>query len=73
MLPGQPCRTRKQMSQSESHKLENKQTKGVIEKDTASVSLPVAWERAIAGPQSDISKHALFSHGVQMSQDTVGM
>lgn len=38
-----------------------------------SITLPVAWEGSIPGPQSDISEHALFPHGVQMSQDTVRM
>lgn len=35
--------------------------------------LPVAWEGAIPGPQSDISEHALLPHSVQVGQDAVWM
>ena len=37
------------------------------------VCLPVAWERAVPGPQNDISEQALFPQGVQVGQHTVGM
>lgn len=36
-----------------------------------STTLPVALEGAIPSPQSDISKHALFPHGVQVGEDAV--
>ena len=37
------------------------------------MSLPVAWERAVPGPQRDIGEHALFPQRVQVGQDAVGM
>jgi len=37
------------------------------------VRVPVAWERAVPGPQGDVSEHALFSQRVQVGQDAVGV
>lgn len=60
MLPGQPCRTRKQMSQSESHKLENKQ------KGSSKKTLP-AWvylwhgkERSPAHRVTSVNMHCFL-------------